>query len=84
MTTDKDTLRIASEARRVLVHPRDPSPHLRRHRPEVPTGLLNGNKIQRYAAVRDGKAARRRAASTTPQGRPLTLIASLSGLSIGP
>ena len=53
MTTDKDALRIAPEARRVLVHPRDPSPDLRRHRPEVPTGLLNGNKIQRHI-VRPG------------------------------
>jgi len=48
MATDKDTLRIATEVRGVLVDPSDASPYLPRHRPEVAAGLFDINKIQRH------------------------------------
>src|SRR5215471_2787464 len=48
MAPDEDTLRIATEARGVLVDPSYASPYLRGHHPEVPAGLFDGNKVQRH------------------------------------
>src|SRR6516225_9035266 len=53
MAADENTLRIAAEARRVLVDPSDAPPHLCRDHAEIPAGLFDGNKIQRYI-VRPG------------------------------
>jgi hypothetical protein len=53
MATDKDTLRITTEAQGVLVDPSDASPYLSRHHSEVPAGLFDANKIQGHI-VRPG------------------------------
>src|SRR6476619_4941239 len=42
-----DSVRIASEARSVLVDPGDTATYLRRHHAEVPAHLLHRNEVQR-------------------------------------